>query len=478
MVAQNRIAGIVVALGVAFVLCATARGLQTQPTGEPVVSTTGPGGEAAPAPESMRVIVVEVQGTVRVKPTPDAQWQPATVDMVVGEQAEFRTGARSSVTCVIPPDQSFTLDRLGALSVLEAIREGKTVKTDLALKYGRVRYDIEAAGVEHRAVIRSPSSTLAVRGTDVVLYDQPPFLPDAQSYTGRAMFGYAKRLVPVGGKAYAKVAAGDAGAADTALAASVIDPRSTLSRSETDRQLIENETSRGAVLFFDPIANINVIRGGAGPLPDSTFAQNPPGALNFFLRWTGNADLNLTVTFQGGDPDAIISSFNFQPTDILYPGYSLDTTPSGGHIAFDHRGGPNGGTEIGYWQKVLPGVYGISARNISGETANFKFNVVDDKGHAYRIFTEEFTVGTQIQRTLAPGGEIVGIVPIPDSKFLDLFPPEPGSSSAPQSRTATRAPAVWTTTHVPLAVPKNLQIQSVNNVAGPRLPVAGPMRSK
>src|SRR5262245_46275681 len=89
MIGQIRIASSL-ALALAFVMCATARGLQTQPA-EPVAATTGPG-EAAPAAEPMRVIVVEVSGTVRVKATPDSDWKPATVDMVVGEQAEFRTG--------------------------------------------------------------------------------------------------------------------------------------------------------------------------------------------------------------------------------------------------------------------------------------------------------------------------------------------------------------------------------------------------
>ena len=54
------------------------------------------------------------------------------------------------------------------------------------MKYGRTHYDIEGAGLEHQSSIISPSSTLAVRGTNVSLFDQPPFKPEAISYTGRA----------------------------------------------------------------------------------------------------------------------------------------------------------------------------------------------------------------------------------------------------------------------------------------------------
>lgn len=410
-------------------------GAQSEPSSmeSPATGPIQPG-DAGNAPQAMEVRIVNVQGMVRVRSGPDQPWQPAAVDMVVGENAEFRTGPRSSVTCVIPPDQTFTLDRLGTLSVVEAIRDGKTVKTDLAMKYGRVHYDIEAPGVEHRAVIRSPSSTLAVRGTDVVLYDQPPFAPDAQSFHGRAEFGYAKQRVAVGGKTYAKVVAGASGAAETALNASVVDPTLAMARSQTDQQLIADQISRGAVVSFDHVANITVVSGGAGPLPDSQFALNPPGALDFYLRWTGNADLNLTVTQQKGNATAILLSANFQPTEILYPGYSLDSTPSGGHIAFDHRGGPNGGEEIGYWKDVVPGLYGISARNISGDTANFKFNVTDN-GKPINIFTEQLTKGKQIERTLPPGQEIVGIVLVPpDPSIESIFPTDPGPNGTTPAR--------------------------------------------
>ncbi len=46
----------------------------------------------------------------------------AMPQMLVSQGAEFRTGPHSSVTCVIPPDQTFTLDRLGTVRVEEAAR--------------------------------------------------------------------------------------------------------------------------------------------------------------------------------------------------------------------------------------------------------------------------------------------------------------------------------------------------------------------
>src|SRR5207253_2973348 len=139
---------------------------------------------------------------------------------------------------------------------------GGKIKTDLLMKYGRTRYDIESPAAEHESTIRSPSSTLAVRGTDVSLYDQPPFEPVATSYRGNAEFRSAERQLRFGGKTFAQIRADQPSAADTALRASVVDPRSDASRSPADAALIANQTSRGATFGFDEVANIPVIQNG------------------------------------------------------------------------------------------------------------------------------------------------------------------------------------------------------------------------
>ena len=43
--------------------------------------------------------------------------------MVLGEQAEFRTGPRGAIQFIIPPDQTVTVDRLTTLKVLKAVQE-------------------------------------------------------------------------------------------------------------------------------------------------------------------------------------------------------------------------------------------------------------------------------------------------------------------------------------------------------------------
>jgi hypothetical protein len=451
----SRILGRGIAFGLALALNTVGVAIAA-----PDVAATPSTNNSAAENQPMQAIITEITGRVQARTSHDAAWQAATVQMVLNEGAEIRTGPHSTVRFVIPPDQTVTLDRLGTIEIIRANFENGKIMTDLGMKYGRTRYDIDAHGQAHDAKVHSPGAVLAVRGTHVSLYDQPPFTPQAESFTGRAMFGYAKRFVPVGSKSYAKVVAGSSGAADTALQQSVVDPSFNLARSATDAQLISQQVSRGAVLSFDPIANIPVITGGLGPLPDSSFAQNAPGPLDFYLRWTGNANLNLTVTLEKGDATNIILSFAFNPSEFLYPGFGLNTTASGGHIAFDHRGGPNGGEEIAFWPKLIPGLYGISARNISGATTSFKFNAVAN-GKPLEIYSEELTKATQLQRTIAPGDEIVGLIPVPTSDLFngilpdDPSPSLPGDGSVVQTASVAKA-KTKTVTQVPKGSPAQL----------------------
>lgn len=147
------------------------RGVALAQESAPVAET--PAAEAAPDVQALPVIVVAVQGQVQVRDGQDQPWRDAAVDMRVTQGAEFRTGLRSAVQLRIPPDQIITLDRLGTLTVLQAVRQqqGNQTTTDLGLKYGRTRYQIEAADQLHNSTIRTASATLAVRGSDIVVDD-------------------------------------------------------------------------------------------------------------------------------------------------------------------------------------------------------------------------------------------------------------------------------------------------------------------
>lgn len=122
----------------------------------------------ATAQTDLQATMTGVQNNMRMRTDEGQPWQPVQVDMQVGMGAEFRTGLRSAVRFTIPPNQTVTLDRLGVVKVLTAVQmaNGK-LKTDLGMKYGRTRYKIEAAGLEHDTRIKTPTIALTVRGTGV-----------------------------------------------------------------------------------------------------------------------------------------------------------------------------------------------------------------------------------------------------------------------------------------------------------------------
>lgn len=391
--------------------------------------------------EPLEATITGIEGMVQVRQNPDAPWVKAQVGMKLGEAAEFRTGPRSAVRCTLPPDQTFTLDRLGTVSLAEAVREGNAVTTDLTMKYGRVRLDVEAAGVEHRSIIRSPSSTLAVRGTKVSLYDQRPFRAEAVSLTGRAQFRTGKKQILFGARNKAKVDVDQPSAAALALTQTTLDPTIALARTDAEANLVSNVISSGSTVFFDREAGIKVVTGGIPPT-DAQLIPTLPGVVNFVARWQTNADLNFSVATPGGAGGG---------GEVLYPIGALAANSSGGRVAFDHRGGPNGGIEVIYYRNLPPdGLYGMGLTLISGEPTAAQVDVFKD-GQRLQFFDGQQVVQSatvQVEKPI-PGfvdGTAVGVVPIGVDLPIGVTPSAATAKASPARKSASASPAAANTT--------------------------------
>ncbi|MEO6437100.1 MAG: FecR domain-containing protein [Tepidisphaeraceae bacterium] len=334
--------------------------------------------------EHLTATVTAVEGNVRVRGGEDEKWQTAVVGMTVSENAEFFTGPRSAVQFVIPPDHTITLDRLGTIKVLQAVIEGGKVKTQMGMKMGRALYNIEAAGREHESSISTPSSTLAVRGTRFIAYDQRPFRAQGISIQGRVQFrDFKKKSQFFGSRGGSKtvIDTASASAASYARGQTVVDPGIRLARSEGELPLVASLLSSGATIEFDYDKGIRVVRGGQVPQNDNELIPTLPGTFNFVLRWQGNTDLNIGV-------------LNINPADnpgsqSLYPVGGLNTTRNGGEVPFDHRGGANGGIEVAFWNDPLPfGAFRFGSVHISGSNTPATFDVFRD-GQRIDIQTPE-----------------------------------------------------------------------------------------
>ena len=318
---------------------------------------------AAATQAGLTAVITGVDGIVQVRADEGAPWQGARVGMEVGEGAEFRTGPRSAVRFEIPPGQTITLDRLGSVKLIEAVRQQQgTVKTDLGMRYGRVRYDIEAAGTLHDATIHSPSSSLAVRGTRVSLYDQPPFNTEAVSLTGRAQFRNLRReVVAFGGRRRAAVRGEDETAAQTALVESSV-RSAELEQNDQQARELRYLLSRQEQVFGNVASSRQHVR-------DVDLPELFGGRLNFVLRWSDRdyADLNLVVNSAAdealGNPPFLLSLFPNDPQTRAFLDEELpQSVPSGGRIGLNHIG-PEG-IEIASWGSRFPsGTYTVAAYN-------------------------------------------------------------------------------------------------------------------
>ncbi len=369
----------------------------TANTPEPLLLMQNAPASAPTAPVSLSVIITGVEGPLaQARADENSPWQKATVGMKLTEKAEFRTGIRSAIRFVIPPDQTFTLDRLGTTKVLQAVYDGQKIKTDVAMQTGRVRldvapmgaaskkvladanetnpYQIEEAGVRHDSTIRSPNSALAVRGTKVSLYDQPPFTPEAVSLTGRAQFENTRRqVIAFGGVGrYSQVAGDQTSSADAGLEESTSLQRSTaVSLTDFNNHLINFTVAHGGFVKGDVVV-------GNSQLPEpQLIAALPPNTIDFVLKWNGGPsqalnDLNLFAISPASTPQKVDFvanppfTFSLAPDDPaniakraeFYP----RTSPAGGAIS-KNSVGPEG-LELASFPDTLKGTYTVGAFNL------------------------------------------------------------------------------------------------------------------
>lgn len=382
-----------------------------QPTSEP---TSAPATQAAPVklPEGpLKLVITGVRGKAEVH-IPPADWTKAEPNIELSEGAEVRTGLNAAIQLQIRPDQTITIDRLSKVTIDRAtLAKGKFV-TSVSMPYGRTRYDIDAANREYDATVRSPNSTLGIRGTRVSLLDQRPFPPEAVSLTGTAQFRNIRRqLVALGarGQGKTKIVGGQSNAAEYALGEAVLDPTLSGARTASEQPLIASLISRGAVVEFNRELGIPIVSGGTPPQTDKELIPLLPGKLDFVIRWNTDVNFNIAVF-----PSASPANPN---ANILFTAPGLTQTPDGGKIPFDHRGGPHGGIELAHYDNdnFARDIYGVAALNQSDKTAHVRIEAFlngkrynNENSPLRDIFDEQNTLAARLvndgyEADIAPG---------------------------------------------------------------------------
>src|SRR5690242_6025584 len=96
---------------------------QNRPAAAPTTQTQPIAGEA----QSLQGTITGVEGKVQVRMAEGQPWQDAKVGMMVDEGAEFRTGIKSAVRIEIPGGHTISLDRLGTMKLLDAVKSGNKI---------------------------------------------------------------------------------------------------------------------------------------------------------------------------------------------------------------------------------------------------------------------------------------------------------------------------------------------------------------
>lgn len=406
-------------------LCRAAK----QPADNQAPPTDPPPAEAAPAalPDGpLRVIVSAISGNVQVRQDSSQPWAPAAVGQEYQEGVEFRTGVRSVVKFKIPPDSDLTIDRLGVVKILRAAIQDGTIKTDVGMKYGRARYDIETAGRVHDAKIRSSTSVLAIRGTDVILDDTPGFPVQAVSVTGRARFsdtntGRSASLGSPNATTPSKLDSTTGSVTGTAVNQALPPAPINNLRTNPENRLVANIPQLGSVP--PPVgiggAGQSAAPGGATQPPSSGTVPPPPtnpnlipGRLEFALTWSGNADLQIGVISALGEPITTNPS-NVQGIPSRGTGPAVASAPSGGVASADNKGAGGGGTESVTWANGFPaGRYDFGVKYAAGQaSAQYKIDVIVNG-----VTLDPSTTGTLTGPTLGEfEGNAIELGPVPSS---------------------------------------------------------------
>jgi hypothetical protein len=272
----------------------------------------------SPASGALNIHVTAVQGQAQYRSDSGAKWKPVEANTDLPEGVEFRTGPKGAIQFTVGTDQVFRVDRLTVVKVLQAnLNSDGTIRTDVGMTYGRVSKDVDLPAHPHQDTITTPCSTLAVRGTQVSMYDQPPYTPEAISLTGTALFhfnGSTQFAFGSKGGGTNKVAGDTVGAAQNQLNTGFVDPNGNFAgHTSTDVQNIQNNPGAPPP---GPVGNITQhtgqIIGGMTQMTDNSGGGGSftPGSIAAEFSWAGNTS-DTVVGFTIVDPKGdVFSSLN------------------------------------------------------------------------------------------------------------------------------------------------------------------------
>lgn len=296
--------------------------------------------------KTLNATIVEVGGLAQVRNSDDAPWQAAEVGIKLNQGAAFRTGPRSYVKVLIEPNQIIALDRLGVVKILQAVRDATNkVKTDLGMKYGRTRFDVEAAGEEHESTIYSPTATLAIRGTDAQAldgYGEPAVITSRHGRISAAFDG--RDTLTLGGTKMVRVDAQQGTPSQTAKRQTTLNPRTVFSSpTQSEFLLIEALPGLGG---FDP-SLLSIIKNSTFAIENVSVGSVQLSNLLVMGGWIGTPMSNVDLAVVDPLGNVISSTMPSSSTGGVHAGDAVaDMSGAGVESVVFALGFPSGTYQI------------------------------------------------------------------------------------------------------------------------------------
>ena len=152
---------------------ALAQDAAVAPVPAAATAAVDPAAPAAPAGEALRAVFIDVAGKVQWRANETSPWQDAKVNDVVGEGVEVRTGLRSHAAMRIGRNATALIDAGTLFQLPTVVQDGDTLRTAAAVKHGRADFKVDKVGLSNDFKVVTPSTTLAVRGTEFAVASGP-----------------------------------------------------------------------------------------------------------------------------------------------------------------------------------------------------------------------------------------------------------------------------------------------------------------
>lgn len=111
-------------------------------------------------------LVLEVDGDVEVRVTPDDEWMELEEDTIIPVGATISTGFGAGAVVEVGPNARLHIDSLSRLTIDQLIEREGIVESELELSVGRIQGEVQR--VDERPTefqVRSEVATASVRGT-------------------------------------------------------------------------------------------------------------------------------------------------------------------------------------------------------------------------------------------------------------------------------------------------------------------------